>query len=169
MTNQYGKAYTLGMKDTKQIGDITEAIILAELLKVGCSVLLPFGERHRYDLVLDEGGTFVRVQCKTGRLRRGAVRFNTSSVVKDAATKKYVKKYYGEEDIDFYGVYCPETGQCYMVPVGDVARTEGSLRIAHLKGQAKGRLASSYEVHNFRKVKPIAGDGTPLLRERTSE
>jgi len=54
------------------VGTRTEAVVLAELVKRGYRVLLPFGHNHRYDLVLDVEGRFVRVQCKTGRLSRGA-------------------------------------------------------------------------------------------------
>jgi PD-(D/E)XK endonuclease len=42
---------------------------------VGFAVLLPFGENTRYDLVVDDGAELRRVQCKTGRLYKGAIRF----------------------------------------------------------------------------------------------
>ena len=42
------------------------------LVSLGKVVLIPWGEEH-YDLVLDEGDRFVRVQCKTGTLRRASV------------------------------------------------------------------------------------------------
>lgn len=45
------------------------------LKHVGFDVLTPFGENTRYDLVLDDGEHLTRVQCKTGRLRNGAVIF----------------------------------------------------------------------------------------------
>jgi len=54
-----------GVVHTKVTGDTTEAIILAEFLKAGFPVLIPFGENHRYDLVIEAGGRFLRVQCKT--------------------------------------------------------------------------------------------------------
>lgn len=44
------------MVHTKVTGDTTEAIVLAEFLKAGFPVLLPFGENHRYDLVIETGG-----------------------------------------------------------------------------------------------------------------
>src|SRR4029077_4235086 len=62
------------------VGQRTEAAVLAELVKRGHRVLIPFGVNHRYDLLLDLGGRFVRVQCKTGKLRRGVIRFKTESV-----------------------------------------------------------------------------------------
>ncbi len=49
------------------------------LRELGYELLVPFGENTRYDLVFFDGSRFARVQCKTGRLRDGAVIFRTSS------------------------------------------------------------------------------------------
>jgi PD-(D/E)XK endonuclease len=62
------------------VGLRSEAAILSELVRRGCAVLLPFGVNQRYDLVLDIDGELVKVQCKTGRLRHGAINFSTRSV-----------------------------------------------------------------------------------------
>lgn len=136
------------MKDTKAVGDTTEAMILAQLLKAGYRVLLPFGERHKYDLVVEHNsGCFMRVQCKTGKIIRGAIRFNTSSVSKDAKTKKYVKRYYTSGDIDAYGIYVPELDRSYLVPISVVARTEGCLRVEPtLRNIKKVRTASDFAI-----------------------
>lgn len=44
------------MVDTKSIGEITEAVVLAEFLKAGFPVLLPFGDNQRYDAVVEVRG-----------------------------------------------------------------------------------------------------------------
>src|SRR5947207_473641 len=49
-------------------GKTSEAVILAALVRLGKSVLIPWGE-ERYDLALDEGGRLVRIQSKTGHIR----------------------------------------------------------------------------------------------------
>ena len=54
------------------------AIIFAFRIQ-GWDVLISFGENTRYDLVVDRGNQLRRVQCKTGRLRHGAVVFRTCS------------------------------------------------------------------------------------------
>jgi PD-(D/E)XK nuclease superfamily protein len=59
-------------------GKTSEAVILAALVKLGKSVLIPWGE-ERYDLALDEGGRLVRIQCKTGHIRDGCVCFKRAS------------------------------------------------------------------------------------------
>jgi PD-(D/E)XK nuclease superfamily protein len=55
------------MVPTKLIGDMTEAVVMAEFVKAGFPALIPFGENHRYYLVIEAGGRFLRVQCKTAR------------------------------------------------------------------------------------------------------
>ena len=52
---------------------------MAALWDAGYAVSVPFGENTRYDLVIDDGQRLARVQCKTGRLRKGAIIFKTAS------------------------------------------------------------------------------------------
>jgi hypothetical protein len=69
-------------KDSKSVGERSEAIIMARLLAVGYMVLTPFGESARYDLVIEDAdGKFWRVQCKTGWLSedKATINFNTAS------------------------------------------------------------------------------------------
>jgi hypothetical protein len=50
--------------DNKSVGERSQAIILAKLVEVGYSILIPFGENHRYDLVVEDGdGNFYCIQC----------------------------------------------------------------------------------------------------------
>ena len=118
---------------------------MAELLRAGKRILLPFGEDHRYDLVIDEDGKFLRVQCKTGRLRNGAILFNTSSVHWHRG--RPAKNYKGQAD--FFGVYCPALHAVYLVPVEDAAVTGASLRVQPTKsGQRQGvKLAAAYRLN----------------------
>lgn len=117
-------------------------MVLAALIVRGRVVLQPFGDSQRYDLVIDDDGVFTRVQCKTGRLRDGAVRFSTCSNTWHRGGGK--QGYAGGADI--FAVYCPDNGEIYLVPVGEVGSSEACLRIAPpLNGQrSKVRLASDY-------------------------
>lgn len=135
----------------KAVGDTTTAMVLARLVQAGKMVLLPFGENQRYDLVIEEtDGSFVRVQCKTGRLRTGAVRFPTCSVTyhhpNNLGTRAYRQNYRGQSDV--FGVYCPETDRVYLVPVETVGNVMGALRVEPTKnGQSKKvRWARDYEL-----------------------
>lgn len=117
---------------------------MAQLLQVYDCVLIPFGNGRRYDLVVDDGERFLRIQCKTGRLRNGAVVFNASSSHwhRGGADKGY------RGEAEFFGVYCQETGKVYVVPVGEVTETRGYLRVVPaVNSQTQGvRWASQYEL-----------------------
>ena len=67
------------MEHPKAVGDRSTLAVMLALQRAGYVVLLPFGENTRYDLVIENGTSFARVQCKTGRLRSGAVRFAACS------------------------------------------------------------------------------------------
>jgi PD-(D/E)XK endonuclease len=127
------------------VGTRTEGAILSELLRRGYSVLLPFGPNQRYDLVLDIDGSFMRVQCKTGRLRNGCVMFPAYSMRSN--TRKSWRRDY-KDDVELFLVYCPETGGIYAIPIEEATHTHGTLRIdPTANGQDKGvRWARDYEL-----------------------
>ena len=108
------------------VGQRTEAAILAQLVRRGYRVLLPFGVNHRYDLVIDTGSRFLRVQCKTGRLRKGCVLFPTRST-RANRSGCFTRDYRGE--IDLFAVYCEALDRLYAVPVEVVPDGECSLRV----------------------------------------
>jgi hypothetical protein len=130
--------------NTKQIGDISEAMIAAALLKSGRVLLKPFGDNQRYDLVIDDGGRFLRVQCKTGRLKNGAIEF--SFQISYHHTGGSNRSYFGE--IEYFAVYCPQNNKVYLVPEDECGLTTAKLRIDAPKGgQTKGiRYAEAYEI-----------------------
>lgn len=119
------------------IGHRSEAAILAELVKRGYRILLPFGVNQRYDLVLATDEGFLKVQCKTGRLRAGVVRFSAQSVQSNTAGTR-VKDYAGE--VDLFAVYCPDNDRVYMVPVDEVPTTAMFLRVEKPRNQQRKRV-----------------------------
>ncbi len=127
------------------MGTRTEAIIAAELVRRGYRVLLPFGFNHRYDLVLDIEGRFLRVQCKTGRLRGGCILFSAQSIRSNSA-KTICRDYKGE--IELFLVHCPENGALYAIPIEHATASGGTLRLQPTgNGQARGvRCAKDYEL-----------------------
>ncbi len=125
------------------VGQRTEAVVLAELVKRGHKVLIPFGTNHRYDFVLDLGERFYRVQCKTGRLRRGAIVFHAQSI-RSNTQKTLLRSYKG--DADLFLIYCPQTEGVYALPVEEASRSDCRLRVEPAaNGQSKGiRWAADY-------------------------
>ena len=105
------------MKNSKAIGELSEGMILARLLQLGFAVSIPFGNNQRYDMIVDENGVLRRAQCKTGRIKKGGVRFKPCST--NGFTGKH-REYF--DDIDLFPVYCPENGNVYRVPVDTIRK-----------------------------------------------
>jgi hypothetical protein len=127
-------------------GELSEMEIAIALMRAGVTVLRPLSAGLRYDLVVENADrTFARVQCKTGILRAGRILFRVCSADR---RNPLGKPYRGE--IDAFGVYCPQNGSVYLVPIADVVDLGivASLRIDPSRnGQIKGvRYASDYEV-----------------------
>jgi hypothetical protein len=136
------------MEHPKDIGDRTQLAVTFALREAGFTVLVPYGENTRYDLVIDDGEWLARVQCKTGRLFNGAVIWSTCSSYGHHPNPKPRKlDYHGE--IEFFGVHCRETGAVYLVPMTDLpVKRQASLRVAPARNFQKKyiREASQYEI-----------------------
>lgn len=129
--------------NTKRIGDRTEARILSALLEIYPAVLIPFGDNQRFDMAfLDYDGSFLRVQCKTGRYRNGSIQFNVASMGTDRKAGER-RTYQGE--IDYFGVVCPEFQGVYLVPIADACgQSTCSLRINPTIDNSRIKWAKDY-------------------------
>lgn len=114
------------LRDTKTIGEFSKLIVALALGRAGYYVAKPLGENSRYDLIIDKDGKLSRVQIKTGRLRNGAILFHTYSTHthrKGASCRPYTN------EVEFFGVYCPELRSVYLIPIEDTARLSGTIRV----------------------------------------
>jgi hypothetical protein len=127
------------------VGLRSEGAILSHLVRRGYAVLLPFGVNQRYDMVLVVDGEFVRVQCKTGRLRDGVLEFAPRSTRSNRRGVFY-RGYRGEADL--FLVYCRELDRIYAVPVDEAPTSQMFLRVEPTKnGQGAGvHPAEQYEL-----------------------
>jgi PD-(D/E)XK endonuclease len=132
----------------KEIGDRSTLAAMLGLKAAGYALLVPFGENTRYDLVIDDGATLARVQCKTGRLREGAIVFAVTSTYGHHRNPVTARRAY-QGEVDYFAVYCPETTGVYLVPIDDVpSRSIARLRVVRARnGQEKRiRHAAGYEI-----------------------
>ena len=136
------------MEHPKDIGDRTVLAVMLALQATGHDVLVPFGENTRYDLVIDDGAKMARVQCKTGRLRKGAVLWSMCSNYGHQKNPRVVHRDY-QGEVDYFGVFCPETQGVYLIPISDVPmRRQGSLRVTPSRNNQQKfiRGARQYEI-----------------------
>ena len=129
-----------------------ETAVLNRLIQLGYEVLHPWNSYLGYDLayvMTDEESKvveFVRVQCKMARLSKdqACLIFNTCSCA-EWGRKKH--NYHGQAEM--FGVYSPNTGKVYMIPVaGSGKGSEIHLRLAPTKNNQEKviRWAKDYEI-----------------------
>ena len=116
------------MEHPKDVGDHTTLAIMLALHESGYQVATPFGENTRYDLILDDGERMLRVQCKTGRMRLGAVEFATASSYAHHPNEKRTQRHYVGQ-VDHFAVYCRETGGVYLIPIDALPLDRAYLRV----------------------------------------
>lgn len=123
-------------------GDIAVAHVLSALVRAGKRILIPFSEGSRYDLAIDHDGRLERVQCKHGNLNKDTITFLVASNDGRSGWRSY-----SSDEIDSFGVYCPDTERCYLVPIDICPKTTCSLRLkpGHNNGHPQ-RMAEDYEI-----------------------
>ena len=144
------------MEHTKEKGDRSTLVVMLVLKACGFTLSQPFGENTRYDLLVDDGTRLIRLQCKTGQLRNGAVLFNSCSCHGHQRDPAQVRRSYRGE-IDCFGVYCPETRGVYLIPV-DICGIHTTLRVDGPRNNQRAgvRFARDY----------LAGEVNIMLHEK---
>lgn len=135
------------MEHPKRIGDRTTLAVMLALTDSGYDVAVPFGENTRYDLIVDDGVQLLRVQCKTGRIRGGAIEFPTASSYYHHPNEKPTQRHYRGQ-VDVFAVYCRHTSGVYLIPIDVLPLDRAYLRIdPPANGQRRRiRFAADYEV-----------------------
>jgi hypothetical protein len=153
--------------DPNRIGAISQAKVLAALTVAGKVVLTPCVNVRPYDFVIEERGAFFRVQCKTGRMVRGAIYFRPHrlrAAKRETGWDRRVTTYEGE--VDFFGVYCPENDSVYLVPIGEATSSRYcALRVAPPKNNQLKRIRWAEEYFVAPLQIPQMGDVDRLIEE----
>lgn len=104
--------------NTKEIGNKTEAMFLAEFLKFNVSVSIPFGNSEPYDVVIKTKEGFKSVQIKHAKYSNGCV-------------VAYIKKFVGYRKrttttyqglCDYIALWCEELNKFYLIPIDDCGK-----------------------------------------------
>jgi PD-(D/E)XK endonuclease len=110
----------------KSQGSIGESMVMAEAIKRGYKVALPFGEDWLYDLIVLRKGKLEKVQCKYTKSNGKVI------VVRCRSLNNWSEIRYKSTDIDWLAVYDQTTDKCYFIPsslLGVLGRTQMNLRI----------------------------------------
>jgi hypothetical protein len=113
----WGAGVKMAIMNTKQRGDIAEQAAVLEALKRGWSVLRPVGDNLPYDLVVDIGNRFVKVQVKCAWLDGPSQNFVVDNRRTKTNRRQMIREEYKPTDFDFALVYLPEKAVFYVYPV----------------------------------------------------
>lgn len=97
---------------TTEKGEIGEAMVIADLMRQGHDVALPFGHNQPYDLIVirKEGGRLEKVQVKyttsDGEVIRAVIRSSSA----------WVAHRYTADEVDWLAIYEATTSSCYYIP-----------------------------------------------------
>jgi hypothetical protein len=145
------------MRDTSQKGLISHTAVLNRLVQLGYEVLLPWADYLGYDLayyVTEEYRSFgffvhqevhlIRIQVKTARLLQegNALDFNTASTV---SAKRGNRKNDYRGKAECFGVYSPDLGKVYLIPVADAPKGDITLRFKNVGYQRGNRHGTWFE------------------------
>src|SRR5579872_1314282 len=126
-------------RNTKSIGIVSELVAMERFAAAGFLMCVPFGDCAPYDIILDDRrGRVYKIQVKTGRLRKGVIRFSCCSW--HSHRKAPPSQYVGL--IDAFAVYCPDIDEFYVVPIDSPAAVAsfGSLRISNPANNIKSTI-----------------------------
>ncbi|MDO8639322.1 MAG: group I intron-associated PD-(D/E)XK endonuclease [bacterium] len=129
-------------KKTK--GDIAELAVAKKLMEDGWRVLIPYGENHRYDLVVEKDHKFVRIQVKYVTPRNNVLNINCRS------SNNWSVLHYSPEEIDIISAYNPHDGEIYFIPILEINRSLFKIRISPAKNNQKLKI---HLAKDFRKLK----------------
>ena len=103
---------------TKEKGNIGEAIILAEFVKRGIQVAIPFGDNARYDLIAEFDGKLNKIQVKyCSEINNDAVTCKCASST-NHTTNKHYSSY--QNDVDYICCYLQPWNTSVIIPISDI-------------------------------------------------
>ena len=114
--------------NSKQKGNIGEAIVLAEFTKRGIQCSIPYGDNARYDLIAEFNGKLNKIQVKycNQQLIGNSINCPCASSTNHTTNKHYTTY---EKDIDYFAFYIKEWDVCCLVPIEDI----GTHKQIHLR------------------------------------
>lgn len=131
--------------NTKDKGNIGEVMALAEFVKRGVPVCIPFGDNERYDLVAEFNGKLNKIQAKYC----SQITENNSIICPCASSTNHTtNKHYTtyENDVDYISCYIVPWDTIVLIPIAEVGNqlTVCLRKDAPKNNQSNVRLLEDY-------------------------
>lgn len=117
------------MKNTKEVGNLTELQCITALYELGCDISIPFGNSQKYDLIMDYKGKLYKVQVKHAKdeLTDGVItHFSFKTRWQGHNSTGYTQTLYTKDDIDFFATY--HQGHVFLVPIEECSGASKTIR-----------------------------------------
>ena len=134
--------------NSKDKGNIGEAVFMAEMIKQGCIVSKPFGDNARYDFIVDVGGKLLKFQvkyCNSINENQGIVCPCASST--NHTTNKHYSTY--ENDVDYMAFYIAPYDKLAIVSLKEIGNKKSIVFPTPDKGQARHYIDDINDLYNF--------------------
>ena len=102
--------------NSKDKGNIGEAIVLAEFTKRQIQVAIPFGDNARYDLIAEFNGKLNKIQVKyCGQITENNSFLCPCASSTNHTTNKHLSTY--DNDVDYMAFYLVAIDKLLLVPI----------------------------------------------------
>ena len=125
---------------TDQKGNIAEAAVTLQAIRLGIEVYRPQGEGGRFDMIfVFPSGELARVQVKWASHKGAVVDVRPYSCRRTASG--LTRRKYTADEIDAIAAYCPELDRVYYLPASLCANRAGIyLRLEPTRNGQRGSL-----------------------------
>ena len=137
--------------NSKDKGNIGEAVVLAEFVKNNIQIAIPFGDNARYDLIAEFNGKLNRIQvkyCNQKVSENNSISCPCASSTNHTTNKNYTTY---ENDVDYFCFYLVEWNELLIVPIENIGtkKTIVFRQEPPKNNQGNVNLVENYRLSNF--------------------
>jgi PD-(D/E)XK endonuclease len=114
------KTSGMDIRNHKKRGQWAELRFMAKAIELGFQVAKPLGDSAQYDVIVDLGGRFVRVQIKSTFFQ--ASNLKPGNFVASLFHINGPNRRYERSDFDYLAVYCIPKDIWYIIPSSEASR-----------------------------------------------
>lgn len=125
--------------NSKRIGNIGEAKVLAKFVEMGIPIYIPFGDDEKADLIAEFDGKLNKIQVKTSiKSKNGCSIFDLTSSTAHRTNGE--RRKYLNSEIDYFALYSLDRDKIYLMKVPDNPMSAITIRFEDTKSGMKSRV-----------------------------
>lgn len=139
--------------NSKRIGNIGEAKVLAKFVEMGIPIYIPFGDDEKADLIAEFDGKLNKIQVKTSiKSKNGCSVFDLTSSTAHRTNGE--RRKYLNSEIDYFALYSLDRDKIYLMKVPDNPMSAITIRFEDTKSGMKSRVnyESDFLIENVLKI-----------------